>query len=282
MLDSILHIANRRMQMHAKLSGLSCDRVMVFPQGGFSIEAMEAMKGHDFDAAVNTVPHPRQQETRLTLRELAQPSVIRYAGFPLFLRKNSLKTQAPDIAFKLFFGIPILIVEHHDVFKNPESLIQAVKRINSAEPNIRWSSVGEAVKSAVLYRRGSAGSMQFRGYSRTIRFELPSKIAAESTIEWNLPHAARYLGVVRRNGVPLTEVQVTDSRVQVSASLKPESPEILSIQPRAMSAPPIRMSFKYSTRAFVRRRLSEIRDNYISKSPALLAAAKAVQKSLHH
>jgi hypothetical protein len=57
---------------------------------------------------------------------LAEPAVLRYSGFPLFLRKCSRHTQDADIAFKLLFGIPILIVEHHDVFADPQRLVEAV------------------------------------------------------------------------------------------------------------------------------------------------------------
>ena len=148
LIDSMLQIAEERMQVHTQSSGINCDRVMVFPQGSFSIEAMDALKSHNFIAALNTVQHPRRQEVRLTLREVAQPAVLAYSGFPLFLRKNSLKTQAADIAFKLFFGIPILIVEHHDVFKDPQSLIDAVNRINAAAPGIHWSGGGSQGISA--------------------------------------------------------------------------------------------------------------------------------------
>ena len=245
------------------------------------MQAMETMNSHPFDAAVNTVPHPRQQKVRLTLRELSQPAVFRYGGFPLFLRKNSINTQATEIAFKIFFGIPILIVEHHDVFKNPQTLIEAVNRINSARASVRWCSVGEAVKRSVLYRREPSGLLCIRGYSRTVSIQPLSTTPEKGRVEWCLPKVGRYLGAVRQNGTSI-EVDVTDSRVQASVVFKPGSSEVLSIHPREMSGAPSQMSLKHTTRAFVRRRLSEIRDNYISKSPTLLAAAKAVQKSLHH
>lgn len=282
LIGSMLQIAERRMELHLKSSGLDCDRVMVFPQGSFSMEAMDALNSHNFDAAVNTVPHPRQQEVRLTLREVAQPAVLRYSGFPLFLRKNSLKTQATEIAFKLFFGIPILIVEHHDVFKEPQSLIDAVNRINVAAPGIHWSSVGEAVRGSVLGRRVSGERLQLRAYARTIRIDNSFVSPGGIIVEWTYPGVARSFEAVLRNGVPCTDVELSDSRVRVSAVLEPGISEVFSIRHRQPNATLVRMSFSYSTRAFVRRRLSEIRDNYISRSPVLLAATKTLRRGSRH
>jgi hypothetical protein len=274
------HIAEQRMQKHGKLSGLDCERVMVFPQGSFSIQAMDALNARNFDAAVNTVPHPRQEEVRLSLREIAQPAVLRYSGFPLFLRKNSLNTQGPEIAFKLFFGIPILIVEHHDVFENPQRLIDAVNRINSAAPGIHWCSAGESVRGSLLSRRVSGKGLQFRAFARTIRIENPSESSERIVVEWNRPGIARSLEDVRRNGNQCHDAEVSDGQVRVSALLDPGISEVFSLHHRQPTSAPMRMSLSYSTRAFVRRRLSEIRDNYVSKSPALLAATKSLRQSL--
>ena len=280
LIDSMTQIAERRMQTHGKSSGLDCDRVMVFPQGSFSVQAMDVLNARNFDAVVNTVPHPRQEQVRLSLREIAEPAVLRYSGFPLFLRKNSLNTQDPEIAFKLFFGIPILIVEHHDCFEDPQSLIDAVNRINSAAPGIHWCSAGEAVSGSLLCRRVSGEGLQYRAYARTIRIENASQSSERVVVEWNRPGIARSLEDVRRNGNQCHDTEVSDGQVRVSALLAPGISEVFSLHHRQPTSAPMRMSLSYSTRAFVRRRLSEIRDNYVSKSPALLAATKSLRQSL--
>src|SRR5208283_5022134 len=91
--------AEDRMALHEKATGLACDNVMVFPQGNFSVEAMRVLQSHNFCGAVNTTPHPVGQPVRLTIGELAQPAVLRYGGFPLFLRKPARQTESQDIAF---------------------------------------------------------------------------------------------------------------------------------------------------------------------------------------
>ena len=72
-LNTMLHTAEHRMQLHGEITGLACDKVMVFPQGQFSVEAMQVLKFRNFHAAVNTTPHPMGQPARLTIGELAEP-----------------------------------------------------------------------------------------------------------------------------------------------------------------------------------------------------------------
>ena len=161
--------------------------VMVFPQGRFSVDAMATLGSHNFDAAVNTVPRPYGQSDRLTLRELSEPAVLRYSGFPLFLRKSSMDTKDSDIAFKLFFGIPILIVEHHNIFADPQRLIEAVHRINRAAPGIHWSSAGDAVRGSILQKRVSPDLVHVKAYARSIRVENSRFAPQMFRIEWGWP-----------------------------------------------------------------------------------------------
>jgi hypothetical protein len=278
-LNTMLQTAQRRMAEHSTITGLPCDRIMVFPQGRFSIEAMAALRSHNFDAAVNTVPRPYGQCERLTLRELAEPAVLRYSGFPLFLRKCSRHTQDADIAFKLLFGIPILIVEHHDVFADPQTLVEAVRRINRAAPGIRWSSVGDAVRGSILQRRVSSDLVQLKAYARSIRVENPSSAPQMFQIEWGHRGSKSSLEGMYQNDRRCAEYSSDELAVSIAIRIDAGSSDCLSIRDVLTDANVTRFGFRHAASVFVRRRLSEMRDNYISKSPALLAAAKSLQRS---
>ncbi len=282
LLNTMLQTAERRMSAHSRMTGLMCDPVMVFPQGKFSVEAMASLRSHNFEAAVNTVPHPHQQPMQLTLAEMAQPAVLRYAGFPLFLRRSSQHTRDADIAFKLFFGIPVLIVEHHGAFENPQDVIDAVIRINRAAPGIRWSSAGAAARGSVLCRRDDGGNLRVKAYAGTAQIYNPSSVPEQVLIEWNYPGQTFAVEAVHRDGIPCTAFTADETGVRVSAVLGPGTSEVFSIRYRETNEAPAAMSASYSARAVVRRRLSEIRDNYISKSPALLAAARTLQRYVQH
>jgi hypothetical protein len=279
-LNTMLRVAEERICAHTRKTGIACDRVMVFPQGQFSVEAMAALRSRNFDAAVNTITHPRHQDANLTLCEMAQPAVLRYAGFPLFPRRSSLNTLSADIAFNLFFGRPVLIVEHHNIFKDPQPLIDVVNRINAAAPGVRWSNLAAAVSNSFLRRREPDGTYRVRAYARTVRVANSSDVPERLLIEWNHPGGDAVAEKILRDGTPLSNFAANQAGMCASVDLDPGSAATFSIMHREGNAGLERFGIRHSTRVFMRRRLSEIRDNYLSKNPSILAAAKAVQRRI--
>jgi hypothetical protein len=281
LLNTMLHIAEQRMDIHRRLTGLDCDRVMVFPQGKFSTEAMAVLKSRNFDGAINTIPHPFQQPVRLRLRDLAQPAILRYAGFPLFLREDSTHTQLPEIAFKLFFGRPVFIVEHHQIFQEPEPLIAAVSRINACAPQVQWSSPARAVSNAVLWRRASDGTYDIRAYSRTIRIANGSGSPSQFRIKWTgYDHGVALAKQVLCDGMPCPEFETTDNAIAVTVDLPAGGSHTFTLVHRNDCGRLNGLGLRRTAGGFFRRRLSEVRDNYLSKNPAVLRCAEALRKSL--
>lgn len=279
LLNAMVSMAEKRMDVHRQITGIDCDRVMVFPQGNFSVEAMSVLRAHNFDAAVNTTPHPRQQVVHLTLREIAQPAVLRYARFPLFLRKDSEHTQNADIAFNLFFGRPVVIVEHHQIFQHPEELIDAVARINKIAPNIRWSSPGAAVNNAILRRRTGDNRYQVCAFSRSVEISNPSEARVHYSVEWSHATEDAHVEGVQRDGNPCADFKVDENGTHASFDLGPKSSASLAMVHQNLH-PQTNLGFRRTVRAVVRRRLSEIRDNYLSKNPSVLNAAKSLQRAV--
>lgn len=279
-LNSMLQIAERRIANHRRATGLACDRVMVFPQGNFSVEAMSVLKSRNFDCAVNTGAYPRQRTARLTLRELAQPALLRYDGFPLFLRSKSAHIRKEGIAFNLFFGKPVFIVEHHDIFRDPQSLLEAVSRINSVAPGIRWANLGDAVASSFSRRRSANGDHHIRAYSRTVRIANDGSSTARFVVEWNRGGCKATVEEVFWDGAPGGTVEMDDARIRVVLELMSHSSRTLSLSCRNDHSSFPGLGIRHNARAFLRRRISEIRDNYLSKNQRLLTAAKTLQRCL--
>ena len=162
----MLTVAEERMDVHQKKTGIQCDKVMVFPQGNFSQNAMDVLKAHNFRAAVNSGPFPRGEGTSvLLLRELIEPAIFKYGGFPLFLRKYVREITLQDIAFNLFFGKPVLIVEHHEIFKDPEEPDGVGITHYTLAPGILWSNLQTTVENSYLRRRTADGAVQVLAYS---------------------------------------------------------------------------------------------------------------------
>jgi hypothetical protein len=278
LLNTMLNVAEHRIEVHHKTTGLSCDRVMVFPQGNFSIEAMKVLKSHNFNAAVNTVPHPAEQPVRLPIGELAQPAVLRYGGFPLFIRKPIRQTQSHDIAFNLFFGRPVLIVEHHDVFQRPESLVEMAALIKSVAPEIQWANLATVVARSILTRRAPDGTHHVRAYSGTVLISNDSDSMRRYSLEWGDSCDGAPIEQVLMNGTPCPGFVIDDTGIRLSVELAPGSSRTFSVVHRNFHATVGSLGLRWNTRAFIRRRLSEFRDNYLSKNQGLLKAAKALQR----
>jgi hypothetical protein len=84
---------------------------------------------------------------------------------------------------------------------------------------------------------------------------------------------------VYRNNRRCADYSADESAVCITVRIDAESADYFSIHDVPNDANVVRFGFRHEASACVRRRLSEMRDNYVSKSPALLAAAKSVQRS---
>jgi hypothetical protein len=133
-----------------------------------------------------------------------------------------------------------------------------------------------------LHRRDASGNLLVKAYAGTVQVHNPFPVPEQTLIEWNYPGHSFAIESVYRNGIPSTTFAVAESRVCVSAGLGPGVSDIFSIRHSRTNEPLASVSVSYSVRAFVRRRLSEIRDNYISKSPSLLAAVRTLQRRVQH
>jgi hypothetical protein len=265
------------MGQHEASTGLACDKVMVFPQGFFSPEAMEVLKMRNFAAAVNTGPYPTGDSSPLTVREFIQPAILRYAGFPLFLRLYVKEIRSEDLAFNLFFGKPVLIVEHHEIFEHPELLVDVVQKVNSMAPGIHWSGLESAVGDTGLERKSPDGMKQVRAYASHVRVFNDSNHPERISIEWNFAGAADSVEQVLNNGMPCSGVEFKECSICALVDLPPLGSRTLSLRHRNVGMARESLGFRWNAKAFVRRRLSEFRDNYLSKNPQLLSVAQTLR-----
>jgi peptidoglycan/xylan/chitin deacetylase (PgdA/CDA1 family) len=122
-------LATARMIEHENNTGVHFDRVMVFPQGIFSNEAMEALKKNNYLAAVNTEALPVNGPIS--------------SDFPFFLR------YTPEDVIGLTSD-PTFVVLHHGYFKHGyERLTAFVDGFNARSKNIKWDSVGNIIRHYV-------------------------------------------------------------------------------------------------------------------------------------
>ncbi len=192
-----------RTQQHFKLTGVRCDPVMVFPLEGYSEAAMRVARLNNLEAVVCSTIRPMELKTGITLGELCRPAVVRYGGFPLFLRNSVAQMRRFDVAFRLFFGRPILIGEHHNIFKQTDGLLELVRTINSMAPGIRWANLATVTAGSMLVRKAN-GKERVRGHARTLNPAVLGESASPRVVEWAGFDDPDLLQAVEIDGKPAT------------------------------------------------------------------------------
>jgi hypothetical protein len=263
LLNAMLNTAVARLDVHQKTTGITCDKVMVFPQGKFSVEAMRALKAHNFVAAVNSGPYPLGEARSLSLAEVIQPAVLKYDEFPLFLRKYVRKILPQDVAFNLFVGKPVFIVEHHQIFKDSNRLMELVSQINTLAPDIQWSNLQTAIENSYLRRFAQDGTCQVRAYSNAGSMSNDSQALLHCHVEW--PNRSQSLVEKVLLDGEAWPYSVDDASIRLSFDLPPGASRSFSVIYRgALDLSNADRRLQWTFKAFLRRRLSEIRDNYLS------------------
>jgi len=279
-LNSIIATATNRMESFTRRTGIPCARVIVFPQGKFSRAALRVLKEHGFVAAVNTGHSPREEKALLTLTDLLQPAVLSQDAVPLFLRRYVKDCRPEGIAWNAFWGRPILIVEHHGIFKDPSPLFDLVSTINHMLPNVQWMDLGSAVANACLKRTAEDGSLQILPFALTGRIANPETSPLRCVLEWPFPVEEANAQVALSSGAAAIEGK--DQSTSGVFSVAPESVGMIALQRRALPrlAVAAKPSLKREIRVKLRRCLSEFRDNYLSKSPATMSLVKFLRQQL--
>jgi hypothetical protein len=272
--------ALERMHQHLQLTGVGFDNVMVFPQGRFSVRAMEALKASGYLAAVNSTPFPVDLNGEmLRLKDLLESAVTKFSGLALFGRRYP--KDLAGLAFDLFLGKPALLVEHHGYFRNGYApLAETVRRINGIEGRIQWGRLSTICSHACMKRRAENGEVQVRFYTDSF------------VLQNNSRQPQRYL-LIRRGVCSAAPPDVTIDGIKVqtdrdsgelrfatelnagqSVMIKVQCPN----QPRSVSRSrrrPVRQAA-----VFLRRHLSEFRDNYLDRSAFATRVTSQVKNRL--
>ena len=152
------------------------------------------------------------------------------------------------------------------------------RRSTQLRPEYRWSNLENVVDNSTLKRRGPDGTVQVRAYSRNVLIANDSASVERFSIEWSQPGQCSPFEQVLRDGTPFEGVEFDDAGIRVLAELPPGASQIFSVVYRNDHAALGNPGFMWDAKVFLRRRLSEVRDNYLSKNQHVLTAAKAMQR----
>jgi hypothetical protein len=258
--------ATKRMTSHQKQFGISCDRVMVFPQGIFSTHAMNVLKRGNFSAAVNTNALADDCQYAISVANLVGPGSVDYDGFPLYTRRYPDNLQ--DFAMDMFLERPVLIAQHHCDFRNGfEPLIVLARKFKEIQPDNQWGTLGNIVNKGYLVRDEFSGTKQIRLLSNTVHLHNDSEsvqLYRLSKLE-SEESQVRFLSV---NNIPI-KYEYDKNRIALELILGPH--EVVQIQVMYKTDISAVGSYTISEKYCIasRRYLSEIRDNYVLKNSSL-------------
>jgi hypothetical protein len=271
-------LAMSRMEAHEFRTRIPFERVMVFPQGRFSEEAVAALRANGYLAAVDSSCHPAAGgATRLTVGDFLRPA-IQFGGFPVF--KRHYPRRIIDFAFDLFLGKPAFVVEHHEYFTDGErGLEHLVVQLRNLEPGLTWPTLTSQVTKSCFVRSSADGEMDVEFYTREFQLRNASGRPVRYSLSKSEPDPAMIQHVLVNDvSVPFT---ATDGRVRVEVSANPGRTIAIKIEDRRHAAPTaFRASPRYQMSVGLRRLLSELRDEGTARHPTVMKAATRLAKTL--
>jgi hypothetical protein len=265
-------LALRRMREHHRLFGVPFDDVMVFPQGLFSVQALSSLKSAGYLAAVNSSVIPSSGGESVTLRDLMDVAVTKFADFPLFGRHYP--DQVSALAIDLFLGKPALAVEHHGFFRHGyQPLEEFVERLHEIEPQLQWTNLGTICTRAFVKRHVSEREIHVRFFTSRFTFTNCGAHTCEFVLCRRLSEDTAS-PVVTVNGRE-RECRILDGQLRITVCLKPN--ETVAVNLESPHTPLVESSWErtsvYNARVWIRRHLCEIRDDFIQTNRTLRAIA---------
>jgi hypothetical protein len=271
-------LALDRMRKHRQLSGIPFDDIMVFPQGLFSKEAIPALKAAGYLAAANTELGPSTMSESLSIRDLLDVAVTRFADFPLFGRHYP--NDLAEFAFDLFMGKPALATEHHGYFKGGyEALENFIMRLKALDGRLEWTNLDIICSHACLTKVSRNGDVFVRFYTQ--RFRL--KNTGQQGRRYILQHcrgSGHTLPQVAVDGIQWSCEQEESGILRICLSLEPGQTANIEILPEGSH--PVGLPWKptkaHNLGVWLRRVLCEVRDNYVETSRILNAIVSGLRK----
>jgi hypothetical protein len=279
-LNMQLHLATQRMRAHEQSTDLPYAEVMVFPQGKFSTASLGFLKCHNYLAAVNSsaIPMDLGEAHGLTMADFLAPAISKYGNFPLFIRRYP--GTVADFAFDLFLGKPALLVEHHTYFKNGYNKIkECVTQINSLSTDLQWTNLEYLIRNTYLQRTISNDQVECKIFTNH------QVIFNQDVIEKKYIIRKHEDGVVPIKNVSVNgkdyPYRIEDDNLSICVNIPRESSiEIIIDYDNIHQYEREERNLRSDIKVYMRRYLSEFRDNYMQKDEALLKLLYRFKKSL--
>ena len=150
--------------------------------------------------------------------------------------------------------------------------------INKTVPQVQWRNLQTSLESACLIRKAADGTLEVRPAAMAGRIINPGYFPLRCVADWVTPtQLSRSEALVLVDGIPSFDSEWDDVGVRVAFEVPPGASRIAvmrynnSFNSQCLAQPP----FRQRAKVYLRRRASEVRDNVLSKSPAVLSLANS-------
>ena len=276
-LNDRARLAQFRMRNHEARTGIHHDPVMVFPQGVFSSVCPDVLKRNGFLAAVNTETVPVDgHHARTRVRDVWDVAIRAYGGFPIFTRRYAFH-GLENFAFDLLLGKPCLIVSHHEFFKNGGvGVVELVDKLRSLNCCLRWRPLGDVIRRACRHRVSRAGVEEVEMYGNELVVDNQSDQEIELRVYKQESHADLVEGILA-DGQPVMWTSEAGRLVFSSRALPHRDKSLQVVYREPTNGGKANRSLRFEMSVALRRILSELRDDCLSKSRLLSTTAAGLR-----
>ncbi len=264
--------AARRMSLHERRTGLAHDRLMVFPQGVFSEEAIPELKRASFHAVVNTEVHSTPLGLRkLRISDVWDVAVMTYADFPIYTRRYPAQ-GVENLAFDLLLGKPCLVVIHHDFCSDGYArLVQFIDRLNALKVPLTWRCLSDVIRRSYRQKELSPDSVEIEMYGSELLIENRSDRAKSYFIR-RREHEPKSIESLHA-GSRRVSWDSAEDYIECEVNLAPGESTLLTLRFKAAEdSAHSTQNLAYTAKTMLRRYLSEARDNYLEPAKARMVA----------
>ncbi len=264
--------AVRRMSLHQERTNLAHDRIMVFPQGIFSEEAIAELKRAGFNAAVNTEVHSNPAGGhKLKISDVWDVALMTYSDFPIYTRRYP-DQGIENLAFDILLGKPCLVVIHHDFCSDGYArLSHFIQQLNTLKVPLAWRRLGDVLRRGYRQKEVSLDSTEIEMYGNELLIENRSQRTKSYFIRRREHHPNGIESL--HAGSRQLSWESRGDHIEFKLELSPGETSLLTLRFKAAEDVARRQqNFVDSTKTMLRRYLSEARDNYVAPAKARLAA----------
>jgi len=165
-----------RMEKFRELTGISYDKVMVFPHSIAPESTLAALKRYNFLATINSSKIPEgvvvePSDPSFTLRSVT----LSFAGFPSIARYPAVVPVSDEfIAINEFLDNPLLFYTHAAFFSRGIAAFDSVAdEVNRLDPETRWRSLGDIARHLYLVKLREDSNYDVLAFSSSLNLDNP-------------------------------------------------------------------------------------------------------------